>query len=151
MPLSQNVGFVGPSPPDAEFEHPVGRPIILALSERLRAGGWSVSEPDNWRDSGWSIDCGKPAPNLQVCLAEVSDGQWLMQVAPLRVPGVLSKLFGRREPSATPAQVQELALAAHASLTGQGFSQIRWCWDGFPDGANSGSEPAPPDAPATGQ
>lgn len=141
MPISQNVTFVGEAQSDPEFDHPAGASIARRLEAGLRNAGWLVSDIDNWRDCGWSIECSRGDVRLEVSLALIDPGKWMLQVAPWKVPGPLGRLFGKR-PSAMPADVLDLAKAVHAQLVQEArYSQFSWCWDGFPEEGNSASEP----------
>jgi len=146
MPCSQNVAFEGIAPSDAEFAHPPGLSIIRMLTTGLRNAGWSVSDFENWRDCGWSLECNRQEATLLVALAQTEGQKWMLQISPLRVPGPLGRLFGGKR-SAAPRDVFELARAVHALLAHETtFSQMRWRWDGYPDEARSTLEPAEPES-----
>ncbi len=111
------------------------------LSAELAAAGWSTDEMDNWRDCGWSVGCRRATSELEVVVSQIEDGQWMLQVSPRRVPGLIGGLFGSK-PSATATDVHELALAVHRALsTLQYLSSPQWRWDGFPDEKHSTPEP----------
>lgn len=111
------------------------------LSVELSTAGWSTDEMDNWRDCGWSVSCRRGASDLEVVVSQIEDGQWMLQVSPRRVPGLISGLLGSK-PSATVSDVHDLALAVHRSLsTLQYLGSPRWRWDGFPDERHSTPEP----------
>ena len=96
---------------------------------------------NNWRDCGWSIGCHRGSSQLEIVLSQIQDDQWILQVSPQRVPGIISGLFGRKV-SASADTVQELALDVHRSLSSvQYFDAPLWCWDGFPDDTNASHEP----------
>jgi len=141
---SLNATFLGPVTPDAEFDHPAGLPIVSALLADLSARSWAPSEAENWRDSGWAISCRRGGSDLELVVASTgTPDEWLLQIAPARVPGLLGRALGK-VPSATPARCHELASDVHAALSGR-FSRLRWRWDGFPDEANSTATPSPPE------
>jgi hypothetical protein len=111
------------------------------LSTQLSTGGWRTGEMDNWRDCGWSIACSHSSGQLQIVLSQIQDGEWMLQIAPHRVPGFFGGLVGSK-PSATPAEVYELAIAVHRALSVAGFlDSPRWRWNGFPDEEHSTPEP----------
>jgi hypothetical protein len=142
MAFSQNARFSGEAVPDAEFEHPPGASIARLLRDAVAKRGWEVSEFDNWRDSGWSITCCRPASKLELVIAKMGE-EWFLQIAPSYVPGLLGWLFSKPA-SAPPDAIQALAVDAFAVLSETGrFGKFTWCWDGPPDEANSTPEPAP--------
>ena len=141
MPTSQNVLFKGAPPADEEFDHPPGCYIARVLHRALADTDWAPADFDNWRDVGWSIECAQGNSTLQITVAQVEDGTWMLQVAPAVVPGVLGRLF-KRQPSGGPAHCLPLAKAVHSILTADTlFSGFRWCWDGYPDEETATSEP----------
>lgn len=140
---SQNATFLGPVKPDAEHEHPPGLPIVRVLREELNARSWITGEFDNWRDCGWSIPCRRNGGELQLVVAPAgSPDEWLLQIAPARVPGLLARALGR-VPSATPVHCYELATDVHSVLSRQ-FARVRWRWDGLPDEENATPAPTQP-------
>ena len=111
------------------------------LSAELSSMGWPTDEMENWRDCGWSVSCSRGFGQLQVVLSQIQNGEWMLQIAPQRVPGFFGGLIGGK-PSATPAEVYELALSVHRALSAGGsLSSPRWRWDGFPDDEHSTPEP----------
>lgn len=145
MPISQNATFSGVAEPDKEFAHPPGASIARLLRSGIRTTGWEVSGIENWLDGGWEIDCVKGEARLQVVLAALTDQKgWMLQISPLRYPGIIGRLLGVC-PSATPDQVQSLATEVSSILLqSSSFKDFRWCWDGFPDDRPATSEPMPP-------
>lgn len=143
MPISQNVAFTGDAEPDAEFDRPPGVSIARLLTKDLKSAGWEVSEFDNWRDCGWSLDCTRGNAQLRVVLAETGESAWMLQIAPLRMPGLVERLFGfGRRPSATASDILALAQAVHGILTQQSrFSDWKWRWDGPPSAKHSTPKP----------
>lgn len=140
MPISQNLRFRAAIPKDPEFEHPPGALLMRRLSTEL-AKGWVTEEMDNWRDSGWSMVCRRGTAALEVVFAQVADGEWLLQISPQRVPGLIGRWLGCK-PSAEPANVHKLAQAIHHALsTLQYLGEPQWRWDGSPDEAHSTPEP----------
>jgi hypothetical protein len=141
MPISQNLRFTATVQKDAEFEHPPGAALMRSLASELSKVGWSTDEMDNWRDSGWSVGCRRAASELEVVVAQIEDGEWMLQVSPQSRPGLVGRIFGGKA-SATPTEVHELALAVHRALsTLQYLGSPQWRWDGFPDEKHSTSEP----------
>jgi hypothetical protein len=140
---SQNATFRGSVKPDAEHEHPAGLPIVRALRAELSTRRWITGEFDNWRDSGWSIPCRRDGSEMQLVVAPAgSADEWMLQIAPARVPGLLGRALGR-VPSATSVHCYELATDVHSVLSAQ-FARLRWRWDGFPDEEHSTPAPTQP-------
>lgn len=140
---SQNATFLGSVDPDAEFEHPAGLPIVRALRAKLSTRDWITGEFENWRDCGWSLPCRRDAGELLLVVAPTgSPKEWMLQIAPARVPGLLGRALGRG-PSATSVHCHELATDVHAVLS-ERFVRLRWRRDGFPDEENSTAAPTPP-------
>jgi len=143
MPICQNLRFTASVPKDTEFERPPGALLMRRLSRELSAAGWSTDEMDNWRDSGWSLTCRRGSADLEALLSWVERGYWMLQISPTRAPGFVGRLLGAA-PSATSADVHQLALAVHRSLsTLQYLGSPQWRWDGFPDEKHSTPEPQP--------
>jgi hypothetical protein len=144
MPLSQNLLFEANSPADPEFEHPAGAALMRTLSTDLRSNDWTVGEMENWRDSGWSVTCQRGQTKVEVVLSQISNGTWMLQVAPTDVPGFIGRCFGRKQ-SAPAHEVQELALRVHRALSDRSIlSKPRWTWDGYPDDEPSTPVPTAP-------
>jgi len=140
---SQNATFLGPVNPDAEYERPAGLPIVRALRANLSTLNWNTGEFDNWRDCGWSISCRRHGSEMQLVVAPTgSPEEWMLQIAPARVPGLLGRALGR-VPSATSVHCYELATDVHTVLSEQ-FARLRWRWNGFPDEEHSTAAPTPP-------
>ena len=143
MPTSQNLRFTATAPVDSEFDHPAGAALMRRLSSELAAAGWSTEEMDNWRDCGWSVICRRASSELEVAVSQIQGDEWMLQVSPRRVPGIISGLFGSK-PSATSSEVHALALSVHRALSAAQFlGSARWRWDGFPDENHSTAEPQP--------
>jgi hypothetical protein len=71
------------------------------LLDAVRRSGWSSDDFDNWRDVGWSLRCKRASSDLEIAFSSFRAGEWILQVAPQNVPGVLGGLLGR-QPGATP-------------------------------------------------
>jgi hypothetical protein len=116
------------------------------LAADLPAAGWQTGEIENWRDSGWSVDCTRGASRVEISLAAidaVGEREWMLQIAPERTPGAISRLFGGK-PTATSQDVYELEVAVHQVLHhAQFLENPRWAWDGYPDDSPSTPEPRP--------
>lgn len=137
MAISQNLVFKGEARSDDQFDHPPGAAIARFLETNLRDAGWQVCNFDNWRDCGWSLRCSRQDAELQVAFAEMDNSQWMLQVAPLRVPGLLGRMLGKAT-SATPGGVYALSRAIHDILGRTGrYSDFKWRWDGPPDEKSS--------------
>lgn len=143
MPLSLNVRFEGASPPDPEAPHPPGAGIARSLEGALRARGFAVDPADNWRDAGWVLGYGQGQDALDVALAPTGPREWMLQVGPRQVPGLIASLLGRKPPDRGGA-IYDLARAVGAALTEFGFVGAAWRWDGPP---RAGDSPEPPPVP----
>ena len=144
MALSLNARFEGDAPADPDDPHPPGAGIARAIEESLRTQGFSVDPFDNWRDAGWVIGYRSGQDALDVALAATGPGQWMLQVAPREVPGLLGSLFRRRRPDRAQA-IYDLARAVDAALAESGLGGAAWRWDGPP---RVGDPRVPPPVPA---
>jgi hypothetical protein len=143
MSISQNLQFTGDVPPADELDPPRGEVLARALERQARQEGWEVTECDNWRDCGWFFECRQGEAELQVSLAECGPHEWMLQVAPGRVPGMFGRWFGRKS-SAGHADVLRLARMVHAAISSDPrCSHLRWLWNGPPDKRKWTSEPVP--------
>jgi hypothetical protein len=141
MPRSQNVTFVGEAPPHRELAYPAGEGLVFEARDALSRAGVSVSEPASWRDSGWSLICDTSRGAVEVTVAAIPDNAWIVQVAPVRVPGFIDRLLGRSVPDLS-RECLDLSRTIDAMLkSSRRYSQVRWRADGFPDEASSSSEP----------
>lgn len=143
MFVSQNLRFTATIPEDEEFAHPAGATLIRLLFTELTANGWGADELENWRDCGWSLACRRNANELEVVVSALSgDGDsWMLQVAPLRAPGLFGRLSGAKR-SAEASEVLALAQAVHRVLADSGnLANPQWCRDGFPEDGQSTPEP----------
>ena len=143
MAASQNLRFAASIPPDTEFEHPPGYALMRDLPDLLVRSGWSTDKLDNWRDVGWSCVCRRESSEVEIVFAQIPKGEWLRQISPNCVPGLIGRMFGRTM-SATPKDIYDLSLAIHNWISAQdNVSQTNWRWNGFPESANSKSVPQP--------
>ena len=116
---------------------------MLQLSEELAQAGWNLKEVDNWRDCGWSMVCHRAPSELQVILSLIEDKNWLLQISPNRLSGLVGRLFSVK-PLANSRDVYDLALAVHGILSAlQYLGNPRWRWDGFPYDTDSTPTPTP--------
>ncbi len=144
MSISQNVRFSGFATPDDEFDHPAGVSIAKMLQAGLQDTRWNVTDFDNWRDCGWSLECSRDNTRLLIAFSQMEEGQWILQVAPSSNPGLLGRLFGSTV-SSQPSETTELARSIHSILKTSGsFTDFMWTWDGFPEEASSDTEPQSP-------
>ena len=133
---SQNVLFQLAINED-KFAHPPGEPIAQQLGQALKNRGIAVSEIDNWRDSGWSIDFVHGDAPYQIAVATVGeDNLWMAQIAPTNRPGVIARLFGAKVVDRS-RELFDLASAVHAALIAIGGTNLRWKIDGFPDDSST--------------
>ncbi len=131
--------FVGAAPPDPDDPHPPGAGIARAIEVALLTRGGAVEPTDNWQDVGWIVGYGEGQGALDISLAAIGSQQWMLQVAPLHVPGFLARLTGRRAPDHRQA-IHQLAREVSSVLAALGMHDICWRWDGPP----SDSDPSEP-------
>lgn len=119
---------------DPRGAHPQGLEVTTRLHQRLVEAGVDCSAVENWRDSGFSIDCQLDNRTVYcfVSQQQVPDS-WMACCTSDR--GILARLFGR---PGGPEQTRQLAEAIHECLRlDDSFGDIRW----YPDGWNgSGTE-----------
>jgi hypothetical protein len=140
---SQNVHFCGPSPGDDEFEPP-GRAIARRILAHLRARDFTASDEDNWRDCSWSSDVTVGDCILQLAITKVDEpDKWFAQIAPRSEPGWFVQLFGRKFIERT-SEVLAVARTIHEGLRREGYTELLWCIDGFPDQDSGTPEPIDP-------
>ena len=129
--LSQNASFSADLA-EAADGHPSGAALARLLRDGLRQAGIMASEPDNWRDSGWSLEVRMESAVQEVVVARARPGEWLIQVAPQPLAGLIQRLFGPAEHPAAATTLQ-LARAIHQILSAdRRVSRLRWRWDGPP-------------------
>lgn len=140
---SQNVVFEGsPSEPSDPLE-PEGRAILEQLALAMTAAGWSSTSPDNWRDSGWALQCERRGKSVDLVISSYRSDTWLMQLtsASVRTPGLLG-LFKPRVHLATNDDIYEVAEIAHGMLAASDWcSNQRWAWDAPSDEAEAAHMP----------
>jgi hypothetical protein len=86
------------------------------------------------------ISCRRGAAEFEVSFAELQGSEWMLQIAPANVPGVVARLRGGKS-SAQRDDVLALATCIHDWIAGVSSDQRRR-WDGFPD-AQSSPSPTP--------
>src|SRR5689334_3097301 len=116
MPISQNLRFSANIPSDEKFDDSAAESLLRQLSAELAVAGWGTDEMDAWRGSGWWARCCRGAGELQIIVCPIPNREWMLQVAPRRTPGLVRGLCGAK-PSATAAEVHDLALAIHRALS----------------------------------
>lgn len=146
MARSQNVRFSGKTAKDEQSEDRMTASIAQTLKAGLQDSGWTVSEPEDWRDGGWLLICWNLAAKLDIVFAKMAPGaDWMLQIAPTYYPGFLSSLLGRTA-SASREDTFGLAKNVHSILVAlEDLKDFRWCWDGLPTNEDSSPEPNPPD------
>ena len=94
--LSQNVTFAAELPDGAGTST---REVLLWPDDSrdlaLHQQGITVSEPENWRDSGWSLAADLANVEEEIVVAYMPDRQWFVQISPRRVPGLIGRLWVR--------------------------------------------------------
>ncbi len=142
MAISQNVLFTGAENPPTDEGSPGGAVLTQVLQRALEESGWAVKDVDTWRDSGRRLTALREEATLEVSLAEIEEQKWLLQVTPLKSPGILGRALGRTD-SAGHRDCLEIAQVVHQALTTHGFREMRWCWNDYPDEPGSTKEPVP--------
>jgi hypothetical protein len=142
MNASQNVLFSGDPPLDAEFNYPPGATIAHLVNDALRDRGYEPSTIDNWRDCGWFFNLSINDGRYEISLAQTSsNNQWILQIACTNDPGTIARLFGKRFVDRSDT-LHEIAAAIQGILESNGYTELRWRLDGFPDDSESTSEPS---------
>jgi hypothetical protein len=142
MPKSLHLRFFCDLQPSNVTSHPAGESVANVLRKGLVQRGWSASDLDNWRDSGWVFICMKNRAALQLVLAEMATkSEWLVQISPNYIPGLVGWIFGWKS-SGSPKDIYLNArdLQETVATLGQ-FSRVLWCWDNIPDDINGSSQP----------
>jgi hypothetical protein len=143
MPISQNLLFSGSPPADLEYPTPPGASIARQLRTAIKDRGWTTTEIENWRGSGWFFGCQKAGSDLEISLVGFDKTTWMLQIAPRAIPGLISRLLGR-SPSASPEECFALANIVHDTLAHtSAYADPLWEWDGPPTSV-SGPRPLPP-------
>lgn len=133
MTASQNVLFVGESPPDAEFGHPPGVAIARLVERSLRDRGYYSTPIANWRDCGWCFDFTIDGGRYEISLASTAENNlWMLQIACTNKPGIIAWLFGKRSIDRSDA-IHKIACAVQDTLQSNGYTKLRWCLNGYPD------------------
>ena len=119
------------TPPDPN-EHPAGRRVLDELLAVLRDGGWEPrSEPDNWRDTGWSVEL---AAGAELILSHVEDSKYWIQILPMNPPSLLTRLFKRDAYAEADAIVSRCSETLARGPEADSDIEVRaWNWDGPPD------------------
>jgi hypothetical protein len=135
------VTFTSTLPIEAPDEpHPKGALVADRIAQRLTAGGVNVVGTDNWRDSGYEIDCLVDNRKVHVVVSFLGESprQWV-GCCTAHV-GLLDRIRGQ----APSEQIQHLARAVHRVLQGDGdFSNIRWYRAGWRGGSDEAWESSP--------
>ena len=149
MTASQNALFVGESQAGDEHEHPPGVGIARLIEHSLRNHGYNPNPINNWRDCGWSIDFSMNGGAFEISLASTAETNlWMLQIACTNRPGMLARLLGRRSVDHAD-DIHKIAFTVHQTLQSNGYTDLRWCLDGYPDDGGSNPEPLPPIGKAT--
>jgi hypothetical protein len=133
MSTVPHASFSGSFAPDREHSDPPGASLARALETRLRSSFGSVRSLDNWRDVGWFVEVELNGKSFEVDVAQFpSKGHWLLAVAPMRQPGFLARLLGKK-PFPCAAELKTISIEVHEVLrTFSGISNIRWMFGGPP-------------------
>ena len=144
MTTTQNVSFVGKCPPVDGIDHPPGEGIARLLERSLRDQGFNLELVDNWRDCGWLIWFAIENSKFEIALASMAEANvWMLQIACASDPGVIARLFGKRAVDHCD-EVHKIACAVHDILQANGYTELRWRLNGFPDKEQSTPTPLHP-------
>src|SRR5262245_36556071 len=123
--VSQNAAFVYQTRKDDPFETP-GRELAAAFVAALNSRTLPASDPENWRNCGWSIDVAVGPARVVIAVAQLLEPQqWMLQVWMENQPGFVGRLFGRK-PIDASAPLTDIAIIVHEELGKLGSSSIRW-------------------------
>ena len=141
---SQNVLFVGEAPTEADLNQPAGAGVASSICSSLHVRGFSPSPIEDWRDSGWSIRLSTNKAVFEIALAQtIEPNLWMLQIACANEPSLLARMFGKRSLDHSK-DILRISCAVHETLVENGYTEIRWCLNGFPNENNSTSVPMPP-------
>jgi hypothetical protein len=119
---------------DATDPHPKGYQVALRILRGLEAEGVTGIELDNWRDSGYSLECALSGIRVYLFISFLGDGprQWVLCCT--ADVGFLARLRGRD----ASEEVRQLARHVDTVLSNDArtFSQVRWYtsrWEGRGD------------------
>jgi hypothetical protein len=141
MTASQNVLFVGESPPDTEYDHPPGVGIARLIERSLGDKGYNPEPIDNWRDCGWSIGFSTSEGEFEISLASTAETNlWGLQIACTNEPGMIARLFGKSAVDHSD-DIYRVAATVHETLQSGSYTHQRWRLDGYPDDGESTPEP----------
>ncbi len=140
MTRSQNAACFGSGPPDPVDEpHPPGWALAHGVAAALSSAGFVCTDPDNWRDVGWSFGVGRGDVRLLVTIAADASHLWRLQIAPL-APGIRAVVVrsSSLEPGALAAYEAAETLAPFLRSI---FQTVSWALDA--DAADGGSQEGP--------
>jgi hypothetical protein len=140
MNVVPNAALAAAFPADAELEHPVGCYLARRLQNLLPEVAQRVDPFDNWRDCGWVINYEVDLQRFEIYFSssngEAGSATWMLAIAPLGQPGVISRLFGTKPVSSGP-QSKKLALCVHKVLASDPHvSALRWAMNADPTNSN---------------
>jgi hypothetical protein len=138
MTKSQNCTFKG-SEKKTDFPHPRGHSIALLIYKELQA----LSEPENWRDSGWEILFGEKDKEISIVISEMDQYSWIMQIAPTKKPSLIMKAFGKKYPNLS-TECFNTAQDVFTLLSKNGYSEFLWAINAFPRPESSTDKPISP-------
>lgn len=133
MSMSQNVVFEGELLNDSE---PKGLEIAQILVNHLSDDKFKTSSVENWRDCGWEFKYYSLNVSLTIRIASIDLNQWLLQIIPSQIPGLISRTLGKKA-TAEGTDVYELSKKVHNGLNNCGFRLFQWSWDDDPRIAKS--------------
>jgi hypothetical protein len=103
--------------------HPAGEAVRNALRNLLQEQGLDCGPVDNWRDSGFSVDCCVNDRTVHVFVSRIkAPDSWIACCTSNESP--LKTLFGKRDPE---RQLETLVQAVSHALNEDGrFTEVRW-------------------------
>jgi hypothetical protein len=135
------VTFTSTLPIEAPDEpHPKGALVAERIARGLAGAGVTVTATDNWRDSGYLVDCVIDGRKVYLVVSFHGDGprQWVGMCT--SDVGMLDRIRGRY-----PAeQIRLLARAVHEVVQGDGaFADVRWYRAGWRGAGDEAWESSP--------
>jgi hypothetical protein len=135
------VTFTSTLPNEAPDDpHPKGAPVAERIAQRLAEAGVTVTGTEDWRDSGYLVDCVLDGRKVYLVVSFHGDGprQWVGMCT--SDVGILDRIRGRYPTE----QIRLLARAVHGVLQGDGaFANIRWYRAGWRGGGDEAWDNSP--------
>jgi hypothetical protein len=135
------VTFTSTLPAEAPDDpHPKGAPVAGRIAQRLAEAGVTVTGTENWRDSGYLVDCVTDDRRVYFVVSFHGDGprEWVGMCT--SDVGIQDRIRGRYPTE----QIKLVARAIHDVLQADdAFANIRWYRAGWQGGADEAWESSP--------